>query len=198
MTFRVPQRLAGRTIGSGLALFLMILATPRRASAYVDPGSGAMVWQAAAAACIGSLFYMRRVVMWARRHMDFRSPRTMGFLFAGAYALFASPLVCSLCQSGQVPRFGDIFLLGIILTTYFFTWEGAACLLGAGLVVSAWVLPLGGGSQASAVTLYRLVSFTVVSLFLICLITRLKAGRASMPVRQRSGMTVRRETLSVN
>jgi hypothetical protein len=32
------------------------------AHAYVDPGSGAMIWQIAAAAVIGSMFYVRRFV----------------------------------------------------------------------------------------------------------------------------------------
>jgi len=40
------------------------MAVPRPASAYVDPGSGAMLWQVAAAAVIGSLFYVKRAVAW--------------------------------------------------------------------------------------------------------------------------------------
>ena len=192
----VSKRLLRRAIGSSLALFLMILATPRRASAYVDPGSGAMLWQAAAAAFIGSLFYMRRIVMWVRRHVKFRSPRAMGLVFAAAYALVVSPLVCGLCQHGVLPRFGDLFLLGIVLTVYFFTWEGATCLLGVGVLVSAWELPPNGSfAIASAADMYRLISFTLVSLFLICLITRLKAGRMSSLVRRNSRIAVSRETV---
>ncbi len=159
----------------------MTLATPRTASAYVDPGSGAMLWQAAAAACIGSLFYLRRMVLLARRHVDFRSPHATGFAFATAYALVATPLVCSLCRNGQVPRFSDVFLLGIILTAYRFTWQPATYLVGVGLLVSAWVLPPDGAfAVASRVDLYRLTSFTLVSLLLVCLITLLKTGRVSL------------------
>ena len=181
------KRLAWRAVGSAVGLALLVLATPRRASAYVDPGSGAMLWQAAAAAFIGSLFYLRRFVMWTRRNVNFRSRRTMGFAFAAAYALVASPLVIGLYRNGSVPRFCDIFLLGIMVTVSFFTWEAATCLLGVGVLVSAWVLPPGGSfAVASPADMYRIVSFTLVSLFLICLITRVKAGRASSFVRQGS------------
>jgi hypothetical protein len=45
-----------------LTVFVLILGTPGRASAYVDPGSGAMMWQMLAAACLGSMFYVRKVV----------------------------------------------------------------------------------------------------------------------------------------
>ena len=183
-------------VGSALGLLLAILATPSKASAYVDPGTGAMLWQALAAACIGSLFYARRVFMWARRHLNFRSPRAMGFVFATAYGLVVSPLVLSLYRQGHIPSFGDVFLLGIMLTAYFFTWEGATYLLGVGLLVSAWVLPLDGTLAAvSTGNLYRLVSFALVSVFLICLITRLKAGRMSSLVRRNSRIAVSRETV---
>jgi len=194
MTNKVSNRTIWRAIGSAFSILLLVMATPRRASAYVDPGSGAMLWQAAAAACIGSLFYMRRVVVWVRRHVDFRSQRAMGFVFATAYALVVSPLVLALCRNGQMPRFGDLFLLGVMLTVYFFTWEAATYLLGLGVLVSAWVLPPDGTlAVVQTQDVYRLISFTLVSLFLICLIARVKAGRVASFVRQDegiSGMTV--------
>jgi hypothetical protein len=60
------------------------------------------------------------------------------------------------------------------------------------LLVSAWVLPLDGTLAAvSTGNLYRLVSFALVSVFLICLITRLKTGRQS--VRRSHRMTVSHE-----
>lgn len=62
----------------GLALVLtasaLILATPKPAHAYVDPGSGAMLWQVAAAGVIGSLFYVRKILTWFRDHVGFRYP----------------------------------------------------------------------------------------------------------------------------
>jgi hypothetical protein len=39
---------------------LLLLALPQMGKAYVDPGSGAMIWQVAAAAVIGGLFYLRK------------------------------------------------------------------------------------------------------------------------------------------
>jgi hypothetical protein len=55
-----------------LVLLAILLATPKPAHAYVDPGSGAMLWQIAAAGVIGSLFYVRRAFTWVRDHMGLR------------------------------------------------------------------------------------------------------------------------------
>jgi hypothetical protein len=52
---------------------LLLLALPRPAHAYVDPGSGAMLWQLAAAAVVGSMFYVRRFVGWIRKAVGLRS-----------------------------------------------------------------------------------------------------------------------------
>ncbi len=46
-----------------ITALLLLLATPHMAFAYVDPGSGAMIWQVAAGLAVGSLFYIRRVVL---------------------------------------------------------------------------------------------------------------------------------------
>src|SRR5690242_11891169 len=97
---------------SGVTLLLLLLSVPHRANAYVDPGSGAMLWQIAAAAVIGTLFYLRRVTLWLRDRLRLRTPRAMGFLFATTYAVLVSPLVCAVFQSHPVPRFSDIFLIG--------------------------------------------------------------------------------------
>jgi len=56
---------------SGLVTLAMwLMATPQPAQAYVDPGSGAMVWQMLAAAAIGSLFYVRKVFTWVRDRLS--------------------------------------------------------------------------------------------------------------------------------
>ena len=55
-----------RMNGLFLLLFLL-LALEVPASAYTDPGSGALLWQMLVAAFMGSLFYARRVVAWFRR-----------------------------------------------------------------------------------------------------------------------------------
>jgi hypothetical protein len=54
----------------------LILAAPRQAHAYVDPGSGAMIWQIAAATVVGSLFYVRRVVGWVKSRLSLSTPPT--------------------------------------------------------------------------------------------------------------------------
>lgn len=55
------------SIVSFRALFLLALvafATERQASAYTDPGTGALLWQMAVAGLVGIGFYFRRVTDW--------------------------------------------------------------------------------------------------------------------------------------
>jgi hypothetical protein len=161
-----------------LTLTALLLATPKPAQAYVDPGSGAMLWQVAAAAVIGSLFYVRRVFTWVRDHLAFRSTRITGLAFATLFALIASPLTLTLFDGRPLPRFNDLFLVGIVLTAYLFTWDAAAYLLVIAVAVSAWVLPPYGSFLVSGFKeWYRLISFAAVSIFMIYLITRLKMPR---------------------
>lgn len=47
-------------VKGGLLLVPLLLATPSKAYAYVDPGSGSYVYQAIYAACIGGVFYFRK------------------------------------------------------------------------------------------------------------------------------------------
>jgi hypothetical protein len=63
-----------------LTLLALLLATPKPVHAYVDPGAGSMLWQLAAAAAIGSLFYVRRVFTWMRQRLRLRSMRTIASL----------------------------------------------------------------------------------------------------------------------
>ncbi len=49
-----------------LVLVLMVvLGSP--ASAYTDPGSGALIWQLLVAGFIGSMFYIRRFIAFLKR-----------------------------------------------------------------------------------------------------------------------------------
>jgi hypothetical protein len=57
-----------RSLISLFSLLLVLLAAPKMANAYVDPGSGAMLWQLAAATVIGCLFYLKRILVWIRGH----------------------------------------------------------------------------------------------------------------------------------
>lgn len=61
--------LSATTIGF-LSLAMLVMAVPRRAEAYVDPGSGALIWQIAAAAVFGSLFRIRRIAVWVRARFE--------------------------------------------------------------------------------------------------------------------------------
>jgi len=54
-----------------LAVWLLMTLT-LRADAYMDPGSGALIWQTLAAAGVGILFYFRRAV--ERFRMGRRQP----------------------------------------------------------------------------------------------------------------------------
>jgi len=46
-------------------MFLMVLiVTEGTAHAYVDPGTGSMLWQVLFAAGVGTLFYVRKVFVW--------------------------------------------------------------------------------------------------------------------------------------
>jgi hypothetical protein len=134
-----------------------------------------MLWQVAAAAVIGSLFYVGRVFRWIRDHLGFCSARATGFLFASLFALIASPVTVTLFGGHPIPRFTDLFLIGIVLTAFMFTWDASVYLLAVSLAVSAWILPpYGSFTIVGFSEWYRLISFASVSLLLICMITRLK------------------------
>lgn len=45
-----------------LLLLPLLLATPSKAFAYADPGTGAFIYQAAYAAFLGGSFYLRRLL----------------------------------------------------------------------------------------------------------------------------------------
>jgi hypothetical protein len=58
------------TIARALVLLIaLLLATPARASAYADPGTGAFVYQAAYAVFLGGSFYFRKLLdrFWPKR-----------------------------------------------------------------------------------------------------------------------------------
>jgi hypothetical protein len=185
-----------------LSVALVLLATPRPALAYVDPGSGAMLWQLAAAGILGSLFYVRRVTAWLRKRAGSYSAQAMGFVFATLYALGASPLVLFVFNIRAVPRFSDLFLIGIVLACYRFTWQSSVYLLVLSVVATAYALPAYGTFRiAAASDVYRLISFTVVSVFVIILITRLKGkaaattGNGDLPRRAESRKEDRKESV---
>ena len=58
-----------RTVRVLLLCLPLLLATPVKAHAYADPGTGAFVYQAAYAAFLGGAFYFRKILnrFWGRR-----------------------------------------------------------------------------------------------------------------------------------
>ena len=53
----------------------LLVMSPSMATAYVDPGSGAMIWQIGAAAVLGSMLYVRRITAWFRARLGFDDSR---------------------------------------------------------------------------------------------------------------------------
>lgn len=51
----------------GVMVVILLIATQARVHAYTDPGTGTMVWQLLLAASFGVMFYLRRILTWARR-----------------------------------------------------------------------------------------------------------------------------------
>ncbi len=66
-----------------ITALLLLLATPRMALAYVDPGSGAMIWQVAAGLAVGSLFYVRRAVLKVKELVHSSKKQVTAQSFAG-------------------------------------------------------------------------------------------------------------------
>ena len=73
MTLRKVPTLPIRDDSNGLSRILVLVglvgfATAQEARAYIDPGSGALIWQFIVAAMVGGLFYLRKLnpVRWLR------------------------------------------------------------------------------------------------------------------------------------
>jgi K+-sensing histidine kinase KdpD len=144
----------------------------------IDPGATAMLWHILGGAAVISLFRRRRIADWLERHAGLPEARSNGFMFAVFFACFSTPLTLSLSQGQPLPRFNDIFLAGIVLTSYLFDWQPATFLLLISVLVSAWILPPYGTFRVIGFSeWYRLVSFASVSILIVFLITRRKARR---------------------
>jgi hypothetical protein len=48
-------------------VLVLLIATQSRVQAYTDPGTGTLIWQMLLAASFGVMFYLRRIVTWARK-----------------------------------------------------------------------------------------------------------------------------------
>jgi Domain of unknown function (DUF4118) len=77
------------------------------------------------------------------------------------------------------PRFADIYLVGIVLTAYLFSWVPALMLYVWSLLVCLWVLPPPGSFLVATPTdMYRVISYSVCSLAVIAIIRRLQSAPA--------------------
>jgi len=163
-----------------VALLLSTAALPLEARMQMDPGAATLLWQVLAAAAFGSVFFMQSALSWLRARRGAKSEQVAGYIFGIAYSIVATPLTLSLFEGRPLPRFNDLFLVGIVLTVYLFSWRPAVLLLTISTLVSAWVLPPYGSMRVEGFAeWYRLVSFVAVSVFLICLIARKKGHAAS-------------------
>jgi hypothetical protein len=160
-----------------MASLMLSLTIPCFAAPVFDTDSGPMFLHALAAASILAVFNRQRIVEWLRANAGLRTTGLLGFLFATVFASVATSLTTGLLH-GPVPRFNDIFLVGIVVTCYLFSWESAVYLLVVSVLVSAWVLPPDGSLRVQGFNeWYRLISFTAVSGFMIGLITRIRSRR---------------------
>jgi hypothetical protein len=138
-----------------------------------------MIWHFLGASLLLALLKWRRILEILRDQGGFRSPLASGYVFASLYALFAVPITLNFFDGAPMPRFNDIFLVGIALTAYFFRWEPATYLLIISVLASAWILPPYGSMRVAGFSeWYRLLSFTAVSIFIVLLLTRMKVRQA--------------------
>jgi hypothetical protein len=161
-------------------VLLAAITVPCFGAITVDPGARPMVWHVFGAGTLLAILNWRTVGAFLREHAGLRDARSNGFAFATTYALLSVPLCVSLFDNQPTPRFNDIFLVGIALTVYFFSWEPATYLFAVSVIASAWILPPHGSIRVEGFAeWYRLISFSLVSVFVILLLARLKAKRES-------------------
>jgi uncharacterized protein DUF4118 len=138
------------------------------------------IWQAAFGIIVAALLYWDRLFAWIRAAKR-DSAVSLGYLFVISYAFLAVLVVNITFTVRPLPRFDDLFLVGIALAAYFFSAKPAGLLMAIGVAVSTWILPPTGSFRvASATDVYRIFSFSAVSLLLIGAITLLRMG----PVRK--------------
>lgn len=161
-----------------LGALLGAVALPCFGSITMDPGAQPMVWHVFGAGAVVMILNWRALGAFFREHAGLRNIRSGGFAFATSYALLSVPLCVSLFDKQPTPRFNDIFLVGIALTVYLFSWEPATYLFAISVLASAWILPPHGSIRVEGFAeWYRLISFSGVSVFVILLLARLKAKR---------------------
>jgi len=99
-----------------------------------------------------------------------------GISFAAFYGSAATFLLLVFSGREAIPRFLDAFLIGTVITAYFFSWFPALLLYLASLLIAVYFLipPLGSIGIKNGEDSYRLLSYSAVSLGMISTIYRLQ------------------------
>src|ERR1051326_7957433 len=95
-----------------------------------------------------------------------REFQAAGFAFAMVYAAAAAVAAFTLFPGDLLPRLHDVFLVGIVLTVYRFTWRPGTVLLAAGLIILAFVNS----------SLTGMASFALLACVLMAVMARLQTG----------------------
>jgi len=163
-------------VGPAMALlgfaipFSVWVLPPAGSFAVGDPIDGYRIGSFAAVA-VSLIWGIARLKVEARHQPAWHR----AFAFATIYAVLATLVILVAFSSKPVPRFNDIFLVGIAVVAYLFTATSAAYLLGIAVVVSAWVLPPSNSfAIARPEDYYRILSFCAVAGILIVIMNRLK------------------------
>lgn len=142
----------------------------------MDSGAQPMMFHLLGAGTLLSILKWRRILELLGEYVGLRREESSGWMFAAIYATVSVPLTFILFQGQPLPRFNDIFLIGISITAYFFSWRPALFLLAVSVLTTAWILPPFGSLLVAGFSQwYRLVSFSAVGAFLILLLSRRKA-----------------------
>jgi K+-sensing histidine kinase KdpD len=128
-------------------------------------------------AAVAGVFVLLRLAAWFDQQVAKNLSRWAGYVFATGYALIATYAVLGWLSATPVPRFADIFLIGIVLTTYLYGWQPAVWLFLYSVGVTLWVLPPYGSLLISRMEdLYRVNSYSISCLFVIFVIQRVRAA----------------------
>lgn len=143
------------------------------------------LWQLALALILLSLVYAEQLSRWIRARIERRAVFPLGYILATVYAFGVVLFFDATFAFRPLPRYEDVFLIGIALAAYFFGSAPAAYLLGIAMAVSAWVLPpTGSFGIDSALDWYRFISFGIVSVLMICTVGGLRKAARRRPASQ--------------
>lgn len=174
--------LAAYFFSTGAALYLSAIAI-LVSLWYLPPAGNFTVASLTDSLRILSFAAVSGILILVTRRLKTRKPiassPVMGYLFATVFAIVGSIVNVFGFHAQAVPRFNDIFLVGIAVTAYFFSVPSAAYLLVLSAAISAWILPPNNSLLiATPADWYRLISFSAVAALLIFITARLKTWRS--------------------